>query len=120
MTMENRETDYLNDNAKIFVVGVGGGGNNAVNRMIDCGLDTVEFLALNTDSQALQVSRAKHKVQIGQKLTKGLGAGADPEVGRKAAEESREEIKGKFNLQKECKDMVIYPVTSSVAEGKKR
>ena len=96
MTMENRETDYLNDNAKIFVVGVGGGGNNAVNRMIDCGLDTVEFLALNTDSQALQISRAKHKVQIGQKLTKGLGAGADPEVGRKAAEESREEIKGKL------------------------
>ncbi len=96
MTMDNRENDYMNDNAKIFVVGVGGGGNNAVNRMIDCGLDTVEFLALNTDSQALQVSRAKNKVQIGQKLTKGLGAGADPEVGRKAAEESREEIKTKL------------------------
>ena len=94
--MGNQETGYQNDNAKIFVVGVGGGGNNAVNRMIDCGLDTVEFLALNTDSQALQVSRAKQKIQIGTKLTKGLGAGADPEVGRKAAEESREEIKNKL------------------------
>ena len=83
--MENRETDYQNSNAKIFVVGVGGGGNNAVNRMIDCGLDTVEFLALNTDSQALQNSKADNKVQIGLRLTKGLGAGADPEVGRKAA-----------------------------------
>ena len=91
--MGNQETGYQNDNAKIFVVG---GGNNAVNRMIDCGLDTVEFLALNTDSQALQVSRAKQKIQIGTKLTKGLGAGADPEVGRKAAEESREEIKNKL------------------------
>ena len=94
--MGNQETGYQNDNAKIFVVGVGGGGNNAVNRMIDCGLDTVEFWALNTDSQALQVSRAKQKIQIGTKLTKGLGAGADPEVGRKAAEESREEIKNKL------------------------
>ena len=91
--MGNQETQ---ENAKIFVVGVGGGGNNAVNRMIDCGLDTVEFLALNTDSQALQASRAKQKIQIGTKLTKGLGAGADPEVGRKAAEESREEIKNKL------------------------
>lgn len=90
--MEN-QTDYQNNGAKIFVVGVGGGGNNAVNRMIDCGLDTVEFLALNTDSQALQNSKSPNKIQIGQRLTKGLGAGADPEVGRKAAEESREEIK---------------------------
>lgn len=94
--MENREVDYQNSNAKIFVVGVGGGGNNAVNRMIDCGLDTVEFLALNTDSQALQRSKAEDKVQIGLRLTKGLGAGADPEVGRKAAEESREEIKNRL------------------------
>ena len=94
--MENRETDYLNDNAKIYVVGVGGGGGNAVNRMIECGLDTVVFLALNTDNQALQNSKAGEKIQLGTRLTKGLGAGADPEVGRKAAEESREEIKSKL------------------------
>ncbi len=91
--MENRETDYQNNNAKICVVGVGGGGNNAVNRMIECGLDSVDFLALNTDSQALQKSKAEDKIQIGLRLTKGLGAGADPEIGRKAAEETREEIK---------------------------
>lgn len=94
--MENREADYQNNNAKIFVVGVGGGGNNAVNRMIECGLDTVDFLALNTDSQALQKSMAGDKVQLGLRLTKGLGAGADPEVGRKAAEESREDIKNRM------------------------
>lgn len=94
--MENREADYQNNSAKIYVVGVGGGGNNAVNRMIECGLDTVEFLALNTDSQALQNSKANDKVQIGLRLTKGLGAGADPEVGRKAAEESREDIKNRL------------------------
>ena len=93
---ETRETDYQSNGARIFVVGVGGGGNNAVNRMIECGLDSVEFLALNTDSQALQNSKADEKVQIGLRLTKGLGAGADPEVGRKAAEESREEIKNRL------------------------
>lgn len=78
--------------AQIKVVGVGGGGNNAVNRMIDSGLKGVEFIAINTDKQALYTSKAEHKIQIGEKLTKGLGAGANPEVGRKAAEESREDI----------------------------
>lgn len=78
--------------AKIIVVGVGGGGNNAVNRMIDGGLKGVEFYAINTDKQALAHSKANQKIQIGEKLTKGLGAGADPEIGRSAAEESREEI----------------------------
>ncbi len=78
--------------AKIIVVGVGGGGNNAVNRMIDEEIAGVEFIAINTDKQALQLCKAPTLMQIGDKLTKGLGAGAKPEVGEKAAEESAEEI----------------------------
>lgn len=78
--------------ARIKVVGVGGGGNNAVNCMIESGLKGVEFVAINTDSQALSRSLAPHKIQIGEKLTRGLGAGANPEIGMKAAEESREQI----------------------------
>ena len=78
--------------AKIIVVGVGGGGNNAVNRMIDEQIAGVEFIAINTDKQALQLSKAPTLMQIGDKITKGLGAGARPEVGEKAAEESAEEI----------------------------
>jgi len=74
------------------VVGVGGAGNNAVNRMVDFGVTGVEFIAINTDKQALQRSKAHYKIQIGEKVTKGLGAGANPEIGRKAADESREEI----------------------------
>ena len=79
--------------ANIKVVGVGGGGNNAINRMIEAGLKGVEFIAVNTDAQALYLSKAETKIQLGEKLTKGLGAGADPEIGMKAAEESNEEIK---------------------------
>ncbi|HEX3032602.1 MAG TPA: cell division protein FtsZ [Bacillota bacterium] len=78
--------------ANIKVIGVGGGGNNAVNRMIDAGLKGVEFIAVNTDAQALFLSKAPHKIQIGAKLTKGLGAGANPDIGEKAAEESRDEL----------------------------
>lgn len=78
--------------ANIKVIGIGGGGNNAVNRMIGAGLKGVEFIAVNTDSQALGLSQAENKIQIGNKLTKGLGAGANPEVGQKAAEESRDEL----------------------------
>lgn len=78
--------------AQIKVIGCGGGGNNAVNRMIQEGLKNVEFIAINTDKQALMLSHANHKIQIGDKLTKGLGAGANPEVGKKAAEESKDEI----------------------------
>ncbi|MBI4744377.1 MAG: cell division protein FtsZ [Actinobacteria bacterium] len=83
-------TSYL---AVIKVVGVGGGGTNAVNRMIEAGIKGVEFIAMNTDAQALQMSDADYKVHLGGSLTKGLGAGADPEIGYQAAEESREEIK---------------------------
>lgn len=78
--------------AQIKVIGCGGGGNNAVNRMIEAGLQGVDFIALNTDKQALVMSQAEHKIQIGEKITKGLGAGANPEIGQKSAEESREEI----------------------------
>ena len=78
--------------ASIKVVGCGGGGTNAVNRMVEAGLRGVEFIAINTDRQALALSGAQTKIQIGEKLTKGLGAGATPEIGKKAAEESREEI----------------------------
>ncbi|MBC5635878.1 cell division protein FtsZ [Ornithinibacillus sp. BX22] len=78
--------------ATIKVIGVGGGGNNAVNRMIDHGVEGVEFIAVNTDAQALNLSKAETKLQIGGKLTRGLGAGANPEVGKKAAEESKEQL----------------------------
>jgi cell division protein FtsZ len=78
--------------AQIKVVGCGGGGNNAVNRMIAAGLRGVEFIAINTDKQALFLSKANTKIQIGDKLTKGLGAGANPEIGEKAANESKDEI----------------------------
>ena len=78
--------------AQIKVVGCGGAGNNAVNRMVEYGLRGVDFVAINTDKQALAQSKAEQKIQIGEKLTKGLGAGAQPAIGRNAAEESREEI----------------------------
>jgi len=87
------EFDIDMDNfARIKVIGVGGGGNNAVNRMIEAGLRGVDFIAVNTDKQALFLSKANTKIQIGDKLTKGLGAGANPEIGEKAANESRDEI----------------------------
>src|SRR4249919_3537697 len=80
------------NNAKIKVIGVGGGGNNAVNRMIEAGVEGVEFITANTDLQALQMSKAPVKLQLGVKLTNGLGAGANPEVGRKAALEDADKI----------------------------
>ncbi|KJS83847.1 MAG: cell division protein FtsZ [Peptococcaceae bacterium BICA1-8] len=78
--------------AQIKVIGVGGGGSNAINRMIAAGLKGVEFIAVNTDAQALYLSQAEVKIQIGTKLTRGLGAGANPEIGKNAAEESRDEL----------------------------
>jgi cell division protein FtsZ len=78
--------------AQIKVIGVGGGGNNAVNRMIESQLKGVQFIAVNTDKQALFTSKAEYRIQIGEKLSKGLGAGANPEIGKKAAEESRDDI----------------------------
>ena len=94
---KNIENEEENSNfAAIKVIGVGGAGTNAVNRMVDAGLRGVDFIAVNTDKQALTLSKAPIQVQIGEKLTKGLGAGANPEVGQKAAEESREEIANKI------------------------
>ncbi|MCL2323598.1 MAG: cell division protein FtsZ [Oscillospiraceae bacterium] len=85
------EADF-NRLAQIKVIGIGGGGSNAVNRMINEGIKNVEFIAVNTDAQALALSHATQKIQIGDKLTKGLGAGANPEIGEKAANESRDAI----------------------------
>jgi len=86
------DDNTLDQFAKIKVIGVGGGGNNAVNRMISLGLEGVEFIAVNTDAQALLNAMAPKRMQIGEKLTRGLGAGARPEIGEKAAMESREDI----------------------------
>ena len=99
------------NNARIKVIGVGGGGNNAVNRMIEAGVEGVEFIAANTDLQALQMSRAPKKLQLGVKLTNGLGAGANPEVGRQAALEDTDRIIGAL----EGADMVF--VTTGLGGG---
>jgi len=95
MIMENEDNNnnYMMDGtATIKVIGVGGAGNNAVNRMIEEGVKGVEFISVNTDRQALQLSKASTKIQIGEKLTRGLGAGANPDIGAQAAEESRTEL----------------------------
>src|SRR5438034_372857 len=90
MIFELEET--VSQNARMKVVGVGGGGGNALNRMIDEGVRGVEFIAVNTDAQALLNNKADVKVQIGKRLTRGLGAGARPEIGRQAIEENRDEV----------------------------
>ena len=89
--LEFEENEY-SQFAVLKVIGVGGGENNAVNRMIAAGLQGVDFIAINTDAQALKLSKAEQKLQVGGKLTKGLGAGANPDIGKKAAEESDDEI----------------------------
>ena len=86
------DNSEVNSSAKIKVIGVGGAGTNAVNRMVDANIQGVDFIAVNTDLQALNLSKAGTKLQIGEKLTKGLGAGAKPDVGSQAAEENREDI----------------------------
>src|SRR2546425_6135139 len=90
MIFELEET--VTQNARMKVVGIGGGGGNALNRMVDEGLTGVEFVSVNTDAQALMNNKADVKVQIGKKLTRGLGAGARPEIGRQAIEENRDEV----------------------------
>lgn len=92
MVFEFDQEQEMEPIAKIKVVGVGGGGNNAVNRMIASGLKGVEFIAINTDAQALVHAMAQNRMQIGEKLTRGLGAGARPEIGEKAAQENRDDI----------------------------
>ena len=86
-------SNEVESEARIIVVGVGGAGNNAVNRMVDETIGGVEFVGINTDKQALSMCKAPTIVQIGEKVTKGLGAGAKPEIGEQAANESAEEIK---------------------------
>lgn len=86
-------SEYISPIANIKVVGIGGAGSNAINRMIQSGLEGVEFIAVNTDAQALFTSKAQIRINIGRATTRGLGAGANPEIGKKAAEESSEEIK---------------------------
>jgi cell division protein FtsZ len=103
--------NQLESFAKIKVVGVGGGGCNAVDRMIDEGLQGVDFIAINTDAQALMLSKASTRVRIGEKLTRGLGSGGDPETGRKAAEESAEDL---YNVLKGS-DMVF--ITAGMGGG---
>ena len=88
----NNNVTMMDGTATIKVIGVGGAGNNAVNRMIEADIKGVDFIAVNTDRQALQVSKAKTKIQIGEKITRGLGAGANPDVGAQAAEESKSEV----------------------------
>ena len=105
------EDTNLDSLAKIKVIGVGGGGNNAVNRMISLGLEGVEFIAVNTDGQALMTSQAPRRIRIGEKETRGLGAGARPEVGAQAAKESIEEIKKSL----EGADMVF--ITAGMGGG---
>jgi len=108
LELDVKEEEQL---AKIKVIGVGGGGNNAVNRMIAAGVKGVDFISVNTDKQALNASHAETKIQIGEKLTKGLGAGANPDVGEKAAQESLEEIEKAI----EGADMVF--VTAGMGGG---
>ncbi len=90
--LRRRLDEDVSTGARIKVVGIGGGGSNAVNRMVQVGLDGVEFMIANTDLQAIKTSTAPVKLQIGTKLTKGLGAGADPNVGRQAALEDTDKL----------------------------
>ena len=92
MTRKNTQPQYVENYARIKVIGVGGGGQNAVNRMIEEGIQGVEFISVNTDAQALMLSSAPQRIRIGEKLTKGLGSGGNPEIGQRAAEESKEDI----------------------------
>jgi cell division protein FtsZ len=110
-TSKHHEERQAEAFARIKVIGVGGGGSNAVNRMIDEGIQGVEFIAVNTDAQALGLAQANIRVRLGDKLTRGLGAGGDPEIGRKAAEESSDEL---YNVLKGS-DMVF--VTAGMGGG---
>ncbi len=109
--MDSKRSTQSEAFARIKVIGVGGGGSNAVNRMMAEGIQGVEFIAVNTDAQALMLSKAPTRVRLGDKLTRGLGAGGDPEVGRKAAEESAEDLYNVLNGS----DMVF--VTAGMGGG---
>jgi cell division protein FtsZ len=100
----------------IKVVGVGGAGNNVVNRMVQSGMKGVEFIAINTDKQTLSVSSATQKIQIGEKLTHGQGAGSDPDIGKRSAEESRNAIAKTF----EDADMVFITAGMAAAQAREQ
>ena len=104
-------TNNISQVATIKVIGIGGGGNNAVNRMVAANITSAQFVAINTDKQALLMSKATHRIQIGEKLTRGLGAGADPQIGEKAAEESKAVI---TDVVKDC-DLVF--ITAGMGGG---
>lgn len=104
-------TNNISQVATIKVIGIGGGGNNAVNRMVAANITSAQFVAINTDKQALLMSKATHRIQIGEKLTRGLGAGADPQIGEKAAEESKAVI---TDVLKDC-DLVF--ITAGMGGG---
>ncbi len=108
---ESAPTNNLSGVAKIKVVGVGGAGNNAVNRLIESGLTTAEYVVVNTDNQALALSKARKRIQIGVQLTKGLGAGADPTIGKQAAEENKAE------LQEALKNTDLLFITAGMGGG---
>ena len=108
---KNNEQQRAEAFARIKVIGVGGGGSNAVNRMMDEGIQGVEFIVANTDAQALVLTKSPTRVRLGDKITRGLGAGGNPEIGRKAAEESADEL---YNVLKGS-DMVF--VTAGMGGG---
>ena len=111
MTRRTAHSQFVDSFAQIKVIGVGGAGQNAINRMIESGIQGVEFISVNTDAQALMLANAPQRLRIGDKLTKGLGSGGNPEVGLRAAEESREEIEAML----EGADMVF--VTAGMGGG---
>ena len=128
---KTQQQGYVENVAQIKVLGIGGGGSNAVNRMIDAGIQGVEFIAINTDAQALMLSQAPQRLRIGDKLTKGLGSGGNPEIGMKAAEESVEDlqalVKGadmvfvealenEADMRRVCRE-IAGPVMASIIDG---
>ena len=116
MIMDDNDLNYMMEGtATIKVIGVGGAGNNAVNRMIEAGIRNVEFIAVNTDRQTLNESKANSKIQIGEKLTRGLGAGANPDIGSQAAEESREEIAEAIKENTKSGDVILFKGSRAMA-----
>ena len=107
MSRRNAQSQFVDNFAQIKVIGVGGAGQNAVNRMIEAGIQGVEFISVNTDSQALMLSNAPQRLRIGDKLTRGLGSGGNPEVGLRAAEESREEIEQVIETHPDVANVVV-------------
>ena len=118
MTFEH--DDSLECGVNIKVIGVGGGGNNAVNRMIVTNIRGVEFVSVNTDRQALRKSEAPHQLVIGEKITRGFGAGANPQIGERAAEESIEEIRSILEVRWGLEQMTLHRVIGNATDADRR